>query len=138
MILWNKYSTVHTCLTVHHNNFFKIFFLYLQTTQSQLHNTADPLSHQCLLKDYNHYRFLTACMVPRNIWLLLNQSDGICDPAPLNEALWGDYQNQEWQFIAINTIFCTFWCINDYSTTFLSKVTVCWTSSCMMSLKTTL
>ena len=20
----------------------------------------------------------------------------ICDPAPLNEALWGDYQNQEW------------------------------------------
>ncbi len=20
----------------------------------------------------------------------------ICDPAPLNKALWGDYQNQEW------------------------------------------
>ncbi len=74
----------------------------------------------------------------QTIWQLKIDHRTICDPAPLNEALWGDYQNQEWWFIAINTIFCTFWCKNGYSTTFLSKVTVCWTSSCMISLKTTL
>ena len=45
-----------------------------------------------------------------------------CDPAPLNEALWGDYQNWEKYFNAINTIFYTFWYKNDYYVTLLSKV----------------
>ncbi len=35
-------------------------------------------------------------------------SDGICDPAPLNEALWGDYQKWERYLIEIITIFYTF------------------------------
>ena len=55
----------------------------------------------------------------------------ICDPAPLNEALWGDCHNPR-RIIHCNKH------KNDYSTTFLSKITVCWTSSCMISLKTTL
>ena len=52
-----------------------------------------------------------------------------------NEALWREYQNWENYFIAISTIFYTFWCKNDYSTIFLSNVTVCWTSPCMISFK---
>ena len=39
----------------------------------------------------------------------------ICDPALLNEALWGECQNWEKYFIVINTIFYTFWCKNEYS-----------------------
>ncbi len=50
-----------------------------------------------------------------------------CDPAPLNEALWGKHQNLDFWFIAMNTIFYTFWCKNDYSMIFLSIVTACWT-----------
>ena len=37
-----------------------------------------------------------------------------CEPVPLNEALWGEYQNWEKYFIAINTFFFTFWCKNDW------------------------
>ncbi len=59
----------------------------------------------------------------------------ICDQAPLNEALWGEYQNWEKYLIVINTIFDTFWCKNDYSVTFLSKVTKCWTLECRISSK---
>ncbi len=66
------------------------------------------------------------------------KNDAICDSAPLNEALWGEYQNWEKHFIAIKLIFCTFWCKNDNSAIFLSKLMKCWTSPCMMSFKTTL
>ena len=62
----------------------------------------------------------------------------ICDPAPLNEALWGEYQNLVLYFIAINKNFYTFWCKNYYSTIFLSKVTTCWTLICSTVFKTTL
>ncbi len=31
-------------------------------------------------------------------------------PAPLHEALWGEYRNWQKYFIAIYTIFHTFWC----------------------------
>ena len=61
----------------------------------------------------------------------------ICDPAPLNEALWGKYQKWERYCITISTIFYTFWCKNDYSVIFLSKVTEHWTSPCI-SFNTTL
>ena len=47
-----------------------------------------------------------------------------CDPAPLNEVLWGEYQNSEKYFIARNTIFYTFWscwCKYYYSMIFPSK-----------------
>ena len=40
-------------------------------------------------------------------------------------------------FIGIKTIFHTFWCKNDNSVMFLSKVLKCWTSPCMMSFKIT-
>ncbi len=65
-----------------------------------------------------------------------NCIDHNCDPAPLNEALWGEYQNYwEKYFIAINTIFYTFWCKIDYSAIFLSKVTKCWTLACRIPSK---
>ena len=51
---------------------------------------------------------------------------------------WGEYQKWERHFIEISTTFYTFWCKNDYSTIFLSKVTKCWTSPCTISCKTIL
>ena len=81
---------------------------------------------------------------PRNLWVslfkkLLTYDKWVkCEPGPLNEALWGEYQNWEKYFIAINTIFYTFWCKNDYSAIFLSKVMKCWTLACRISSKITL
>ena len=57
----------------------------------------------------------------------------LCDPAPLNGALWG---GNLWE--RYTNVISTFWCKNDYSAIFLSKVTNCWTLPCTISFKTIL
>ncbi len=64
--------------------------------------------------------YLLMSMHSRNWTRVLSYSITICDSAPLKEALWGVCQNWENYLIAINTIFYTLWCKNDYSVTFLS------------------
>ena len=58
-------------------------------------------------------------------------------PSATKWGFWGECQNWEKYFIAINSIFYTFWCKIDYSTTILSNVTVCWTLQYIVSFKIT-
>ena len=90
-IWWRHYSVID-----------KVLWLYLKTCelyeQRHLWNNTLNKGNFLILSIYHSLIYKVFLTISESMWT-------ICDPAWLNEALWGEYQNREKYFISIKHYF---------------------------------